>query len=613
MNYPHACQFRVEKIHGNQEVLITLYSGVTVFVGPNAAGKTQTLKALRNHLKTAPNSKKVRYLSSNRIGTMETYRSKVNHMSYSPDNYNVGSQDDKKQRIQIETATGDFFTMDEKKDVFIKVAERLSVLFKRQVYLRWDSGNLKVFFEKTDTQKEYSVVVEASGLVNVISILAALFDKDVEVLFIDEPEVSLHPQLQSYLFREMKKAANEYGKTIIISTHSPEMISLNCISDISNFVFFSEKELPVQIAPDAPELENRKLKDFIMRISQTYKTGFFAKKILLIEGASDLIMCKSLLQKLDLNIDVAGSHIIPVEGKGQFPVITKLFRLINKEVSILTDLDGFTDDNTVVDLFCSIPEATKVANAYGFANLNEMVRGVKTKISDLITANQAELTSIYENHPYWVNKSSTDDTAKIIRRAIIAQLFNATPESLQEWPNPTDWGSLQIRINTLFTALETLGCFVLRRGAIESYYQFAPNTAYDEKPSNAVEETSELQLQSEEFILEKYDDIIRPLKFIALTEKVDESFAVKKELLSELALVLGILPQKTDVKELLAAIKQAKGSPVSLFDYEIIEENNLKGINVSLKSSILEVSGFPFKIFCGQNVNEVVDRTIRTT
>lgn len=474
-------------------------------------------------------------------------------------------------------------------------------------------GKSKGFFEKTETQKEYSVVAEASGLVNVISILAALFDKDIDVLLIDEPEVSLHPQLQSYLLREMKKAAKEYGKTIIISTHSPEMISFNSIIDISNYVFFSEKELPVQLAPNTPELENRKLKDFIMRISQIYKTGFFAKKVLLIEGASDLIMCKSLLQKMELNIDVAGSQIIPVEGKGQFPVITKMFRLINKEVSILTDLDGFTDDNTVVDLFCSMPEANKIANIHGFDTLSEMVRGVKAKISELIMANQVELTSIYESHPYWINKSSADDMGKVIRRAVVAQLFNVTSEALQGWPNSNDWISLKVRINTLLSTLETLGCFILRKGAIESYYQFAPNTAYDEKPSNAVEETSELQLQNEEFVLEKYDDIIRSLKFIALTEKVDESFAVKKELLSELALVLGILPQKTDVKELIAAIKQAKGSSVSLFNYEIIEENNERGVNVSLKSSVLEVSGFPFKIFCGQNVNDVVERTIRPT
>ena len=46
---------------------------------------------------------------------------------------------------------------------------------------------------------------------------------------------------------------------------------------------------------------------------------------------------------LDLNIDIAGAQIIPVEGKGQFPVITKLFRLIHKDVAILTDLDGFIE------------------------------------------------------------------------------------------------------------------------------------------------------------------------------------------------------------------------------------------------------------------------------
>ena len=241
MEYPYVHNFNVKNIYGEQPVQITIYSGLTVFVGPNASGKTQTLKALRTSLKKVFGSEKVRYLSSNRIGTMETYRSRVGQYTYSPDDYIVGDRNNKKSRKEIEIAAGDFFAMDEKKDIYIKVAERLSVLFGRQIYLRWDAGKLKVYFEKTDSQEEYSVAVEASGLVNVISILAALFDKDVEVLLIDEPEVSLHPQLQSYLLREMKKAAREYKKTIIISTHSTEMISLSNISDMSNLVFFSDK------------------------------------------------------------------------------------------------------------------------------------------------------------------------------------------------------------------------------------------------------------------------------------------------------------------------------------------------------------------------------------
>lgn len=96
---------------------------------------------------------------------------------------------------------------------------------------------MKVFFGKSGSNSEYSVAVEASGLVNIISILAALFDETIEVLLIDEPEVSPHPQLQSYLFREMTLAAKEYNKTIIISTHSAQMIELHQAADLCNYVF----------------------------------------------------------------------------------------------------------------------------------------------------------------------------------------------------------------------------------------------------------------------------------------------------------------------------------------------------------------------------------------
>lgn len=610
MEYPYVCNFNVKSIYGEQPVQITIYSGLTVFVGPNASGKTQALKALRTSLKKVFGSEKVRYLSSNRIGTMETYRSRVGQYTYSPDDYIVGDRNNKKSRKEIEIAAGDFFTMDEKKDIYIKVAERLSVLFGRQIYLRWDAGKLKVYFEKTDSQKEYSVAVEASGLVNVISILAALFDKDVEVLLIDEPEVSLHPQLQSYLLREMKKAAREYKKTIIISTHSTEMISLSNISDMSNLVFFSDKKLPVQVSPTAPELENRKLKDFVMRMGQIYKAGFFAKKILLIEGASDLIISKCLLQKLDLNIDVAGSQIVPVEGKGQFPVITKMFRLVNKEVCILTDLDGFTDDNKVTELFSTSPEADEIARSNSHRSMAEMIQNVRDEMTKLVDANQDRLAPIYESHPYWSNRKPSDDATKAIRRAVIAQLLSSSQESLAQWPDADVWCSMQISLDNLLSSLEKTGCFVLRKGAIESYYQFAPSTTYDEKPTKAVEETSNLQDQSEAYIREKYGDIIRALEFVALTKKVDESFAVKKELLSELALVIGMLPRISDTKELYAAIKQAKGNNDSLFTYDPINENGRLGVNVSIKSEIIDVSGFPFRIFCGDNVNDVVERTI---
>ena len=78
MNYPHTLNLKVDKIFGQQDIQITLYSGLTTFVGTNASGKTQTLKTLRDTLRRSLGADKVRYLSSNRIGTMEQYRSKTN-------------------------------------------------------------------------------------------------------------------------------------------------------------------------------------------------------------------------------------------------------------------------------------------------------------------------------------------------------------------------------------------------------------------------------------------------------------------------------------------------------------------------------------------------------
>ncbi len=611
MDYPHTLRFKVSKVFGAQDVEVTLYSGLTTFVGTNASGKTQTLKILRDKLKKEIGKQKVRYLSSNRIGMMEQYRSKTNQYSYEADNFTLGGQDLKRARHELETASGDFFTMDDRKDVYIKVAERLSVLFNRQIFIRWDAGQMKVFFGKTGSTAEYSVAAEASGLVNVISILAALFDEAVEVLLIDEPEVSLHPQLQSYLLREMKTASVKYKKTIIISTHSAEMIDLNSANDLCNFVFFRENELPKQISPDAPELSNNKLKDFLLRLSLIYNEGFFAKKVMLIEGSSDMIICRYLSNRLNLNLDVAGTQIIPVEGKGQFPIITKLFRLIGKDVCVLTDLDGFCDDNSIINLFSTQPAAIEIANSYGNADLQGMIRDIKTKIDDLVRKNKDNMTAIYEIHPYWVNRDLDADEDKPIRRALIAQLFTASDDDLLNWPDFTEWRSLKTRISVLLDILEKLGCFILRKGAIESYYSFAPNTVYTGKPSAAALEISGLENKTNEEIYEQYSDLARALMFAALDKPVDESFAVKKELLTELALVIGILDKVSTEGDILSIIKQAKGSAQSLFGYKIIHGNDCNGVEVSLRSQIIDVDGFPFKAFVNDNVNQVVNANVR--
>ena len=131
------------------------------------------------------------------------------------------------------------------------------------------------------------------------------------------------------------------------------------------------------------------------------------------------------------------------------------------------------------------------------------------------------------------------------------------------------------------------------------------------KPSAATLEVSHLEEESNAQICEQFADLVRALRFAAIDKPVDESFAVKKELLSELALVIGVLPNTDREEDLLSDIKQAKGNSESLFDYKIINENGRLGVEVFLKSKIINVSGFPFKAFVDDNVNQIVSAHVR--
>lgn len=297
LGYPITKNIKVPSIFGDKEISLTFNSGLTIFVGPNGSGKTQTMRMLKGNFSDSFQQSQIRYLSSNRMGLLERYRSKTDRGSYDMAHFSLGNQEDKEVKQQIEVASGDFFTMDAQKDVYIKVTERLSTLFNRNMFLKWDDGRLQVFFSKSEDSNPYSIVAEASGIINVVSILAALYDHDIKLLFIDEPEVSLHPQLQAFLLKEIKKVAGNYEdndkKMIIMATHSTEMMEVRRIMDLTNYVFFSDNgQIPQQISTSAEELKNKKLQDLVGRIGQSYKTAFFSQRPLLVEGVSDsLIGC----------------------------------------------------------------------------------------------------------------------------------------------------------------------------------------------------------------------------------------------------------------------------------------------------------------------------------
>ena len=87
-----------------------------------------------------------------------------------------------------------------------------------------DGGKYYVKIKKNDTTFHNSDGL-GEGIVSLLFIVDALYDSNPgELIVIDEPELSLHPQLQIRLLKSLLDFSKD--RQIVISTHSPYMLSI---------------------------------------------------------------------------------------------------------------------------------------------------------------------------------------------------------------------------------------------------------------------------------------------------------------------------------------------------------------------------------------------------
>lgn len=599
MEFPLSITANINSHEGNFSRKIELRSPLTFIVGPNGSGKTHLLKGLKGSFNSYTN-KKVRFISAGRLGPLEQYRS--NYDQYDrpseADNATHGHKSDSKYRHKIETINGDFHTLSARTDILIKVRERLQKLFKRNIKIDWDAGNLKVSFARLDNGNSYySSGREASGLLHLVGILSALYDDEVGVLLIDEPEVSLHPQLQAFLLKEITRVAgipseDGYKKIIVMATHSTEMIKISKTDDLLSFIFCNDlKEEPIQIPIDTGELQNKQVKGLVARLGQEHKLALFSRTPLLVEGPSDVIICNTLSDKLYLNLEAAGSQILPINGKGAMPETVKLFRLMGKIPTVLVDADCFADGLNLINAYFSDEEirniADTLASKQGMDGILKVTNDIYNKFCTLVDKNWDEIAEIAKNHPYF---TLLQDEVLNKKRSVLCTLLNHDNLS-------GEWERLKNRITVLFDIFEEVGLFILRKGALESYYH--DNNAITDKVEDAVTE-SEYILSSLEELESTYQDILKCLKYASDSESIDESRAIRDELLS---FVSPIHAHYAEGEENLNTL----GRQSSIFSYRINEEGKLE---LSITSNVLDVTGFPIILNKDADVRKVINNSL---
>lgn len=605
MQFPLSITAHIQIPQGYLSQNIELRSALTFIVGPNGSGKTHLLKGLKNSFQQHT-TKIVRFISAGRLGVMETYRSSVDGHYRGEDHIDSvthGRKNYSTRRHSIETITGDFHTLSARPDILIKVRERLQKLFKRNIYIDWDAGELKVSFSRLGKGNlYYSSGREASGLLHLVGILSALYDDEVGVLLIDEPEVSLHPQLQAFLFKEISRVAgmpteDGYQKIIIIATHSTEMIKISKAEDLLSFIFCNNlTEQPIQIPVDAGELKNSKVKGLIARLGQEHKLALFSKTPLLVEGPSDVIICNAIADKLYLNLEASGSQILPINGKPAMPETVKLLRLMGKEPTVLFDADAFADGLELVTAYfnheVTKEKANQLVSRHGHNDISSWSKQVYDNFCQLVKDDWDSISGQASTTP---NFCPFDDKEKNKRRAVLCTLFNS--HQLE-----TKWDNLKNQLNILFEVFKECGLFILKKGTIESYY-ITPTDNFDpnKKVDKSVEESEAItESFNKEQINLAYQDVIDCLKFASRSEEIDESRAIRDELL---ALIAPIHARYADGETNLDNLSR----PSLIFNYQIDENGKLE---ISMNSKVLDIRGFPILLSKDDDIRKVINSSL---
>ena len=92
-------------------------------------------------------------------------------------------------------------------------------------------------------------------------LLTHLYDDRNEYLIIDEPELNLHPQYQSFFMQEVRKTtqrqdADEKAKIVFLITHSPFILDLRSHDDVVSVISFDlEYSVPRQVVRERPRRE----------------------------------------------------------------------------------------------------------------------------------------------------------------------------------------------------------------------------------------------------------------------------------------------------------------------------------------------------------------------
>jgi putative ATP-dependent endonuclease of the OLD family len=192
------------------------------------------------------------------------------------------------------------------------------------------------------------------GLQNVLylSLLSLMLEKQqinrstqnesfLPIVALEEPESHLHPHLQRLAFRDFLRAAQNRKQPVLISTHSPHLVSATSIKDL---VLLKDCGLDGCKAVSAykfiQSLDNRSSKDLERFFDITKSEMIFSKGVIFVEGDAEMLLISEFAETLGQSLDQFGISVCNIYGT-HFAHVVTLANKFDIQFIVLTDGDKF--------------------------------------------------------------------------------------------------------------------------------------------------------------------------------------------------------------------------------------------------------------------------------
>lgn len=170
---------------------------------------------------------------------------------------------------------------------------------------------------------------------------------DFHLLFIEEPEVHLHPQMQCTFIKNIKtfiRAKKGWNVQVILTTHSSHIISE---SDFNAIRYFDSSKIYVE-AKDLKNFtpEGADTLTFLKQYLTLQKCDlFFADKVIMVEGTVERLLLPLMIKRLDeeKGTTLNSQYITLVEAGGAYAhKFKELLQFIGVKTLVITDLDSIS-------------------------------------------------------------------------------------------------------------------------------------------------------------------------------------------------------------------------------------------------------------------------------